>query len=142
MVQLDQPIKPYGFRRHRPAILSLPRAGSNRCSVKPASRCTLRSRSHDSHVFTRKPWLNSRLETDGPESSKSESNPLGRINVPPPYSSHSVHVSKLNSHQLHSSWFCFNIWFWVSRRAEMVSIGSPAKPYPRQLIKVPRIQKE
>ncbi|KAJ6756395.1 hypothetical protein OIU79_028734 [Salix purpurea] len=77
MVQLDQPIKPDGFRQHRHVILSLPREGSSRCSVKPASRCTLHSRSHDTHVFTRKPWLDSWLETGEPESSKSEPGHLG-----------------------------------------------------------------
>ena len=67
MVPLDQPIKLYGSRQHRPVILSLPGEGGHRCSVKPASRYTLHSRSHDTHVFTRMPWLDSWLETGEPE---------------------------------------------------------------------------
>ncbi|TXG70606.1 hypothetical protein EZV62_005541 [Acer yangbiense] len=35
-----------GPRWHRPVILSLPREGGSRCSVKPASRCALLSRIH------------------------------------------------------------------------------------------------
>ncbi|KAI9393887.1 hypothetical protein POPTR_005G020350v4 [Populus trichocarpa] len=57
-----------------PLSFSLPGEGGSRCSVKPASRCTLHSRSHDTHVFTRMPWFNSWLQTDKPESSRSRPN--------------------------------------------------------------------
>ncbi|CAK7345406.1 unnamed protein product [Dovyalis caffra] len=39
-------------------------------SVKPALRRTLRCRNHDTHVFTRKPRLHSRLGTGGPKLAK------------------------------------------------------------------------
>ncbi|KAK8637500.1 hypothetical protein V6N13_064919 [Hibiscus sabdariffa] len=47
--------------RHRPVILPLPRAGSCRCSVKPASRCAFHSKSHEMKAFAKIPWPNSKL---------------------------------------------------------------------------------
>ncbi|EEF34889.1 conserved hypothetical protein [Ricinus communis] len=51
MVQLARPIRPYGLGRHQLVILPLPRAGGCRCSVKPASRCALRSRNQVTPAF-------------------------------------------------------------------------------------------
>ena len=106
MVPLDQPIKLYGSRQHRPVILSLPGEGGHRCSVKPASRYTLHSRSHDTHVFTRMPWLDSWLETGEPESNWSEPNLVGWINVPSPYSSHL-------GLQAYVTWLSWNAGGWM-----------------------------
>uniref|UniRef100_A0A3N7G858 Uncharacterized protein n=1 Tax=Populus trichocarpa TaxID=3694 RepID=A0A3N7G858_POPTR len=82
MVQLDQPIRPCGSRWHRPVILPLPGAGSDRCSVRPASRCALPSRSHDTQVFTRMPWLNSWLGTGGPDKKQPEPDLTCIVHVP------------------------------------------------------------
>ncbi|KAL4388621.1 hypothetical protein GQ457_09G008710 [Hibiscus cannabinus] len=46
---------------HRPVILPLPRAGSLRCSVKPASRCAFHSKSLVTKAFAKIPWPNSEL---------------------------------------------------------------------------------
>ncbi|KAL9339601.1 hypothetical protein Peur_068616 [Populus x canadensis] len=82
MVQLDQLFKPCGSRWHRPVILPLPGAGGDRCSVRPASRCALHSRSHDTQVFTRMPRLNSWLGTGGPDKSQPEPDLTCMVNVP------------------------------------------------------------
>ncbi|KAG4136736.1 hypothetical protein ERO13_D07G026400v2 [Gossypium hirsutum] len=40
-----------GSKWNRPVILPLPKAGDNRCSVKPASRSTLHSKNHENRSF-------------------------------------------------------------------------------------------
>ncbi|KAK9032249.1 hypothetical protein V6N11_056523 [Hibiscus sabdariffa] len=57
-----------GSKRHRPAILPLPREGSCRCSVKPASRCAFLSRDQETQAFAQDSWPNSWLGTGRPKS--------------------------------------------------------------------------
>ncbi|KAF4397234.1 hypothetical protein G4B88_009080 [Cannabis sativa] len=60
------PVNHDGPRKHRPVILPLPRAGGVRCSVKPASRITLHSRSPVGQSFVQTTRPNSQLGTGRP----------------------------------------------------------------------------
>ncbi|KAK1588277.1 hypothetical protein Q3G72_021586 [Acer saccharum] len=64
-------------KRHRPVVLPLPRAGGSRCSVKPASRCALHFRNHESLAFAKGPWPNSWLGMGKPVCYHTEPDPVG-----------------------------------------------------------------
>ncbi|KAJ6686836.1 hypothetical protein OIU79_016558 [Salix purpurea] len=81
MVQLDQPIRPYEDRWHRPVNLPLPGAGGYRCSVKPASRIAPRFRSSVTQAFAWVTRLSSWFGTGKPEISHTRLGHLDRINV-------------------------------------------------------------
>ncbi|KAB2019876.1 hypothetical protein ES319_D07G026400v1 [Gossypium barbadense] len=52
MVHLEVNSPSYdGSKWNRLVILPLPKAGDNRCSVKPASRSTLHSKNHENRSF-------------------------------------------------------------------------------------------
>jgi len=65
MVQLEQPIRPYGSDWHQPVILPLPREKGDRCSVKPASRSALHFRRQANQAFAWLEWLTLGLERAG-----------------------------------------------------------------------------
>ncbi|KAH6786495.1 hypothetical protein C2S52_006047 [Perilla frutescens var. hirtella] len=66
---------------HRPVILPLQRAGGLRCSVKPAWRGALLSKSHEARAFARTTWPNSQLGTGGPELALPKPSQLVRPNI-------------------------------------------------------------
>ncbi|ESW05034.1 hypothetical protein PHAVU_011G146300, partial [Phaseolus vulgaris] len=54
----------------QPVILPLLGMGGGRCSVKPASRCALHSKSQETLAFTKVPRLNSQLGVGRPTNCK------------------------------------------------------------------------
>ncbi|KAK8660758.1 hypothetical protein V6N13_051669 [Hibiscus sabdariffa] len=72
-----------GSKRHRPVILPLPRGGSCRCSVKPASRCAFLSRGQETQAFAQDSWPNSWLGTGRPESRPHAPDSVSRTRVQP-----------------------------------------------------------
>ncbi|KAF7815578.1 serine carboxypeptidase-like 13 isoform X2 [Senna tora] len=75
-----------GLEVHQPVIPPLSRARGYRCSVKPASRRSLSSRSQDTRPFGRAPWLGSRLGVGKPASNNFKPNQatLQHLNRVPP----------------------------------------------------------
>ncbi|RIA04076.1 hypothetical protein BRARA_K01727, partial [Brassica rapa] len=65
-----------GLGRHWPVILPPSKAGGGRCSVKPASRSLLHSKSVRTTSLCRVRTFNSRLGTGTPVDSLSESGPM------------------------------------------------------------------
>lgn len=58
-----------GLKVLQPVIPPLSGAGGARCSVKPASRCALKSRSHETWAFAQDSRLNSQLGAGRPADS-------------------------------------------------------------------------
>ncbi|KAL2326135.1 hypothetical protein Fmac_025193 [Flemingia macrophylla] len=63
----------------QPAIPPLLGEGGVRCSVKPASRCALQSKNHETCAFAQVPWLNSQLGVDRPHFAEPHPNPAKPI---------------------------------------------------------------
>ncbi|KAI5384765.1 hypothetical protein KIW84_071671 [Lathyrus oleraceus] len=87
----------YGLEVQRPVILPLSRVGSVRCSVKPASRYTLLSKTHKTGAFAQVSWVNSQLGAGRPAWCNHQTNLLSLSHVPSPYCPHMGHKPALLS---------------------------------------------
>ncbi|CAL5214312.1 unnamed protein product [Lathyrus oleraceus] len=65
-----------------PVIPPLSGVGSVRCSVKPASRCTLLSKTDNTRAFAQVPWVNSQLGAGRPAWCNHQTNLLSLSHVP------------------------------------------------------------
>ena len=97
MVQGARLTRCCGPEMQRPVIPPLLGVGGVRCSVKPASRCTLLSKTHKTRAFAQVPWLNSQLGAGRPTWCTNQSNLLSLSHVPSPCCPHSGHKLSLLS---------------------------------------------
>ena len=91
MVQWARLSRCCGPEVQRPVIPPLSRVGSVRCSVKPASRYTLLSKTHKTHAFAQVPGVNSQLGADGPTWCNNQTNLQSLSHVPSPCCPHMGH---------------------------------------------------
>ncbi|KAK2438381.1 hypothetical protein QL285_023163 [Trifolium repens] len=98
MVQGARLTRYCGLEVQQPVIPPLLGVGGIRCFVKPASRCTLLSKTHKTHAFAQVPWLNSQLGVGRPAWCTHQSNLLSQSHVPSPWCPHLGHkLTLLNS---------------------------------------------